>query len=223
MGSNWILILFLLLPVAYISGWLVATKKSAKSTKHKEGRFSPEYFKGLNYILDEKTDKAIEIFIKLSELDSETIETHLALGNLFRQRGEVDRAIRIHQNIMDKPTLTRRLHSQVLLELAIDYFKLGILDRSEKLFLELVSTKIFLVEALSYLLEIYQHENEWQKAIDIARNLEITTENSFGKSVAQFYCELAEIDSSANDIESAKKNLKSALMADQKCVRASII
>ena len=115
-------LLWLLLPLAAASGWLAA-RRSLRRTEVANGKYTPAYFKGLNYLLNEQPDKAIDVFIQMAEVDSETVETHLALGNLFRRRGEVERAIRIHQNLIARPTLNRDQRAQALLELGQDYMR----------------------------------------------------------------------------------------------------
>ena len=142
------IIILLLLPVAAYSGWWTAKRTLRRSENGFQRRLHPEYFKGLNYVLNEQPDKAIEVFIKMLEVDSETVETHLALGNLFRRRGEVDRAIRIHQNLIARPTLGQEERALALLELGMDYMRSGLLDRAEGLFLELVEDGYYTVQAL---------------------------------------------------------------------------
>ena len=130
-------LLWFLLPVAAASGWWIG-RRSSGSAGQLRVAYSPEYFKGLNFLLNEQQDEALEVFLRMAEVDSEVIETHLALGNLFRRRGEVDRAIRIHQNLMARPNLGRQERAHAIFELARDYMKAGLLDRSEKLFRELL-------------------------------------------------------------------------------------
>jgi lipopolysaccharide biosynthesis regulator YciM len=218
-----LILLFLLLPVAFASGWWLASRRFIRSRKNSGRKLHPDYFKGLNFVLNEEPDKAIEIFIKLLEVDSETVETHLALGNLFRRRGEVDRAIRIHQNLIARPALSREFRSQALLELGLDYLRLGILDRAEGLFTELIAMDTLTIQAFTHLLDIYQQEKDWEKAISTARRLETITGERHEKLIAHFYCELAELDLVAGDEKSAKNNLKRALNLDPRCVRASLI
>ena len=150
MEINWMTIIWLL-PAAAFSGWLYGRRYNPSSDSANQGRLHPEYFKGLNYVLNEQPDKAIEVFVKMLEVDSETVETHLALGNLFRRRGEVDRAIRIHQNLIARPNLNREQRALALLELGMDYMKSGLLDRAESLFNELVETGLFAVPAEAFL------------------------------------------------------------------------
>ncbi len=218
----WQVLLVLLLPVAAASGWWAA-KRSRERALEPRRWMHPDYFKGLNYVLNEQPDKAIEVFVKMLEVDSETVETHLALGNLFRRRGEVDRAIRIHQNLIARPTLNRNQKAQALLELGMDYMRLGILDRAEGLFAELVASDMLTEQAFTYLLDIYQQEQDWPKAIMTANRLEATTGQHLSPVIAQFYCELAGTSLVKNDEKSAKNNLKRALNLDPGCVRASLI
>jgi len=212
-----------LLPVAGFGGWLYGRYSSASSANSNQSRLHPEYFKGLNYVLNEQPDKAIEVFVKMLEVDSETIETHLALGNLFRRRGEVDRAIRIHQNLIARPNLSREQRALALLELGMDYMKSGLLDRAESLFSELVETGLYSVAAFTELLDIYQQEKDWENAIKIARRLELSSSHSLNKMIAQFYCEQACELLIHGQYRSARELLKKAINIDANCVRASLI
>jgi lipopolysaccharide biosynthesis regulator YciM len=120
----------LLLPAAAWSGWWVAKRSSSDKASHQATRLTHEYVVGLNYLLNEQADKAVDIFIKLLDVDSETVETHLALGSLFRRRGEVDRAIRIHQNLIARPQLTVHERKEALMALGQDYMSAGVFDRA---------------------------------------------------------------------------------------------
>jgi len=223
MTNEWIALLWLLLPLAALSGWWAARRSMKAAASEGQKRIHPEYFKGLNFVLNEQPDKAIEVFIRMLEVDSETVETHLALGNLFRRRGEVDRAIRIHQNLIARPTLDREQRAMALLELGMDYMRSGLLDRAEGLFKELVETGSHSIQAYSELLEIYQQEKEWDNAISIARKLELVSGKSLGPVIAQFYCEKAYNDLSQGDIKQARDCIRRALNIDGECVRASMI
>lgn len=223
MTFEWMALLWLLLPLAALSGWLAARRSMKATAPEGQQGMHPEYFKGLNFVLNEQPDKAIEVFIKMLEVDSETVETHLALGNLFRRRGEVDRAIRIHQNLIARPTLDREQRAMALLELGMDYMRSGLLDRAEGLFKELVETGSHSIQAFSELLEIYEQEKDWDNAIDTAHKLELTSGKSLNPVIAQFYCEQADNNYSQGDIKGAKDNIRRALNIDPECVRASMI
>ena len=214
--------LFLLLPIAAMSGWLSARKHYKKPSNPKQSYFDPEYFKGLNYLLNEEPDKAIDVFIRLLEVNSETVETHLALANLFRRRGETERAIRIHQNLIARPTLTLLQREQALIELGLDYMSAGVLDRAELLFLELLNSTAPPSDAYEHLLNIYQQERQWQKAINIAKKLHSQDPQKKKTEIAQFYCELAE-EALDNMSQKALVLLKKASKFDSNCVRASLL
>jgi len=215
-------LLWLLLPLAAASGWWIAR---LDSRRHSRNRFDlpSAYFKGLNFLLNEQPDKAIEIFIQVLEVNSETVETHLALGNLFRRRGEVERAIRIHQNLIARPTLDKEQRTYALLELGQDYFKAGLYDRAENLFLELAEVRAHSEQALRLLLHIYQQEKEWEKAIHTSRKLARATGKSMDDVIAHYYCELAEQAHAKHDLAVARDHLRQALAADPRAVRASIL
>ncbi|PCJ32312.1 MAG: lipopolysaccharide assembly protein LapB [Gammaproteobacteria bacterium] len=213
--------LFLLLPTAALSGWLSARSHYKKSKPSATTSFNPDYFKGLNFLLNEQPDKAIDVFIHLLEVNSETVETHLALANLFRRRGETDRAIRIHQNLIARPTLSTEQRDQALIELGLDYMHAGVLDRAENIFLELLneSSKPPL-KALEQLLNIYQQEKEWLKAITVAKQILPHNKATINPIIAQFYCELAEQEQAAKN---SLTLIKHAYSFDANCVRASLL
>lgn len=218
-------LLWLLLPVAAASGWWAGRRGARRggSARAKAPRPPSDYFRGLNYLLNEQPDKAIEVFLRLVEVDSETIETHLALGNLFRRRGEVDRAIRIHQNLIARPNLASELRSYALLELARDYMRAGVLDRAEGLFSELVRNRSHVAEASRQLLTIYEREREWKAAIESAERLQRVTGEYQSDLIAHYWCELADTERRRGDDKAALKLAQRALGADQGSVRASII
>jgi len=215
-------LLWLLLPIAAASGWLAAKRSARRSGQPGEDR-TPAYFKGLNYLLNEQPDKAIDVFIKMLEVDSETVETHLALGNLFRRRGEVDRAIRIHQNLIARPTLDRDQRAQALLELGQDYMCAGLFDRAESLFRELSEMKMYQEQALQNLRVIYQQEKDWDRCLDVARELEQLSGEALSIERSHYYCELAEEAIARKDIALAYANLKKAQSCDSNCVRATLL
>ncbi len=208
------------LPLFFGLGWLAARV----DIKHlvSESRALPRsYFRGLNFLLNEQPDKAIEAFIEVVRIDPETIELHFALGSLFRRRGETDRAIRMHKNLLDRNDLAEEQRLHALYELGQDYLKAGLLDRSEEVLMKLRESPLRR-EALGLLLEIYQQEKDWSKAIETARSMESDTGESRQKEIANFYCELAALDGTHSRTADAIINLESALLANRKCVRASI-
>lgn len=216
-------LLWLLLPLAAASGWWIARRTGGRNGAAGRLPVLPEYIRGLNYVLNEQPDKAIEVFIKMLEVDSETVETHLALGSLFRRRGEVDRAIRVHQNLIARTTLSREQRTMALLELGTDYMRSGLLDRAEGLFKELVDMGAHVDSSLRQLLEIYQQENDWQNAIATARRLENSSKEDMRYMIAQFYCELAAEHLAAKKDSDAADLAGRALQIDHRCVRASLL
>lgn len=215
-------LLWLLLPIAAFSGWVAAKRSNGRSETPQDER-APVYFRGLNFLLNEQPDKAIDVFVQMLEVDSETVETHLALGNLFRRRGEVDRAIRIHQNLIARPALTRDQRGQALLELGQDYMRAGLYDRAENLFNELGEMNIHQVPALENLHVIYQQEKDWEKCLTVAKKLEMLTKKSLAKERAHYFCELAEEAKSRRDMKQASIHLRKAHSSDADCVRASLM
>ncbi|MCB1827332.1 MAG: lipopolysaccharide assembly protein LapB [Coxiellaceae bacterium] len=209
-----------LLPVAATCGYWVGSRDRRKKESPK---WYSDYFKGLNYLLNEQPDKAVDVFIKLLEVDSDTVETHLALGSLFRRRGEVDRSTRIHQNLIARPQLDKIYKVRALAALAQDYLKAGVLDRAERLFLELAELGEIDEKNLKFLLHIYQQEKDWRKAIDVATRLEKITGHSMLPVVAQYHCELADIKKSEGNFELALEYCRTADAIDHDCVRASLL
>ncbi len=215
-------LLFLLLPVAAVSGWLAARKKYSKPKGSYVNNVAPEYYKGLRYLINEQPDKAIDVFLKLLEVDNETVEVHLALGNLFRRRGEVDRAIRIHQNLIARPTLSSEQRSQALLELGVDYLRLGLLDRAEVLFEDLLATS-YKARAARYLVQIYEDEKDWAKAIKCGKIWQKNSSRVLNKRIAHYFCKQAEAKLGEEDYPAARDLIKQALKEDSNCAHASMI
>ncbi len=215
----------LALPVFFGLGWLAARIDINQLLR--ESRALPRsYFTGLNFLLNEQPDKAIEAFLDAARIDPETIELHFALGNLFRRRGETDRAIRVHKHLIERgaPLIQlseeQRLHA--LSELGQDYLKAGLLDRAEEIFEKLRGT-VRDEEALRSLLEIFQQEKEWGKAIVIAEQMPGHAEHLWQKEIAEFHCELAASDLLNGRLEDARTRLDAALTANRKCVRATLM
>lgn len=216
-------LLLALVPAAAWAGWILAKSTTRRGERKRNLNFSNRYFQGLNYLLDEQPDKAIAVFIEMAEVTSDTVETHLALGSLFRRRGEVERAIRVHQNIISKPGLDERQKTRALLELGEDYMRAGLLDRAEKLFKELTERESHTPSALRHLLDIYQQEKDWQQALQHAQQLESVTDEKMGLVMAHFCCEMAEIDLVENKPAAARKHLRQARRYFPESIRARFI
>ncbi len=181
-----------------------------------------DYLKGLNFLLNEQTDQALEHFLKMVRVDDKTIETHFALGSLFRRRGEVDRAIRIHQNIIARPDLAAEQRDQALYSLAKDYQRAGLLDRAESVFLRLAEGSRYQVQALENLCRIYEQEKEWGKAIESGQRLEVLGGRSLALQIAHYYCELAEAAAAKGDYAAGRAYVKKAQTGRPRTLRGAL-
>ncbi|MUK61116.1 lipopolysaccharide assembly protein LapB [Aliivibrio fischeri] len=216
-------LLFLLLPIAAGYGWYMGNRSARQQRQKETNHLSRQYVAGLNLLLSDQSDKAVDHFIELLQVDSDTIDTHLALGNLFRRRGEVDRAIKIHQNLIARPNLTIDQRNIALQQLAKDYMVSGILDRAEKIFEQLLEEPDHREAALLQLVAIHQQTREWEQAIQFANSLVRMGRKKLKLDIAHYYCELAMQELADDNLNKAKQNLKKALSSDNQCVRASIM
>ena len=216
--ETWMLLIF---PLFFGMGWLAA-RLDIKELISESRALPQSYFQGLNFLLNEQQDKAIEAFIEVVKIDPQTVELHFALGSLFRRRGEVDRALRMHHNLVDRADLDENKRKQAIFELAQDYLKAGILDRAESLFRELEKTP-YSKPALEFLLELFQKEHDWPKAIETAHRLAAVSRQPYSKQAAFFYCEMASEDISKGDHEAACKHLQQALEVYPNAVRATMM
>ena len=182
-----------------------------------------EYLKGLNFLLNDQNDQALEHFIRLVRVDDQTIETHFALGSLFRRRGEVDRAIRVHQNIIARPDLPSKQRDQALFSLAKDYLHAGLLDRAENLFAQLAERSDFRIESLTQLCNIYEQEQEWQNAVIAARQLETARAPGAVERLTNYYCELASRALARGDLAAAKENVRLSQAGRSRITRGAIL
>src|ERR1700742_1733348 len=211
----------LAIPVAFALGWMAA-RYDLKTLLSESASLPRSYFRGLNFLLNEQPDQAIDAFIEVVKLDPETIELHFALGNLFRRRGETDRAIRVHQNLRSRTDLPGKERDHALFELGQDFLKAGLLDRAEETFRSL-ETGDPALGAQRSLLTIYEIEKDWNKSIDTARRLESMGAGSLDKEIAQFHCELSQEALQAKKPDEARRQLDLALRANPQSVRATIL
>jgi lipopolysaccharide assembly protein B len=211
----------LVIPVAFAFGWMAA-RYDLKALLSESANLPRSYFRGLNFLLNEQPDQAIDAFIEVVKLDPETIELHFALGNLFRRRGETDRAIRVHQNLLSRADLPVSERDHALYELGQDFLKAGLLDRAEETFRQL-QTGDYALGAQRALLTIYEIEKDWLKCIDTAKHLETMGAASLDKEIAQFHCELAQEALQQKKPDEARRQLGLALKANPQNVRATIL
>lgn len=215
-------LLFFLLPVAALSGWWIGRRQLAR--RHRQpSSLSSQYFRGLNYLLNEESDNAIEAFTKLAEINRDTVDTHLALGTLFRRRGEMDKAIRYHKHIISRPNLSDEQREKALFELALDYMRAGLLDRAERLFLDLTESERVGMKARRQLLEIYQQTKDWASAAEQAQPLHRDGGAETARLIAHLYCELAERALEAGDADSVSGKLRQARHYEPENARARLI
>ncbi len=225
---EWLPWFFLAALACFGMGWLVA-RVDIKQLLSESRALPQSYFKGLNFLMTEQPDKAIEAFIEVTKQQPEAIELQFALGNLFRKRGEVDRAIRIHQSLSERADLPAEHRTAALLDLALDYQKAGLLEHAERILGDLsakaVGSKKQQLETLKLLLEIHVQERDWQKAIDVARRMQAGdgTASAYVREIANYYCESATQSRQQGLHAAANDHLTAALAANEKCVRANLM
>ncbi|MHB6694032.1 lipopolysaccharide assembly protein LapB [Klebsiella pneumoniae] len=216
-------LLFLLLPVAAAYGWYMGRRSAQQSKQDDASRLSRDYVAGVNFLLSNQQDKAVDLFLDMLKEDTGTVEAHLTLGNLFRSRGEVDRAIRIHQSLMESASLTYDQRLLAVQQLGRDYMAAGLYDRAEDMFKQLVDETDFRLGALQQLLQIYQATSDWQSAIEVAERLVKLGKEKHRGEIANFWCELALQQMAANDLDKAMALLRKGAAADRNSARVSIM
>jgi lipopolysaccharide biosynthesis regulator YciM len=210
-----------IIAVVFAMGWIAARIDIRYLLR--ESRALPlSYFRGLNFLLNEQPDKAIESFIEVVKVDPQTIDLHFALGSLFRRQGEIDRAIRMHQNLLDRPDLPADKRTTATFELAQDFHRAGLLDRAEELFNRLNGTP-YEHPSLSHLISIYETEKDWPKAVAATRRMEALSKQPYFKEIAQYHCELAQAALLRNDTVAAQKEIDTALSEHRACARANVL
>jgi lipopolysaccharide biosynthesis regulator YciM len=212
--------------VAAAAGWLVAQfrlrdrsprppperveRSGLPRSQEPPRRLNEDYLKGLGFLLNEEPDKALEVFLQMVDVDNETVETHFALGSIYRRRGEVERAIRIHENIMARPSLSDEHRLEAMFALAEDYFFAGLFDRAERSFRQLAESDARRVPALRYLLRIYERQRDWEQAIAVHNDLTALASPEQPTAIAHYHCELAEQARERDDLEAAREHLDRA-------------
>ncbi|MBA3563624.1 MAG: lipopolysaccharide assembly protein LapB [Gammaproteobacteria bacterium] len=210
--------------LAAASGWAFARYTERDEEPGESRRLSADYFAGLNHLLKEQPDEALEAFMRMVDVDSESVETHFALGSLFRRRGEVDRAIRLHQNLIARPDLSREHRDQALFALGEDYQRAGLFDRAESLFQQVAETHTHGAAALENLVRIFELQKDWEQAIDARRKLErLRPRQDESRMIAHYHCELAEKAIAAGDLSGARKHLKKAQSGRERTTRGALM
>ncbi len=218
-------LLALLFVAAAALGWYFARLNGPGSDRDTRGEeFSSDYFQGLNFLLNEQPDKALGVFSRMADVDSDTVETHFALGSLFRRRGEVHRAIAIHQNIVDRVELPRIDRERAMKALADDFLKAGLFDRAEAIFKDLIERPAYKMEALEGLVGIYEQQRDWEKAIETRDQLAVVAPTGTSAAiVAHYYCELAEEAGARGLDDHQREFLRRARSADRDCIRGALL
>lgn len=221
---------YVLLLIAISAGWLLGRLGSSRSTRVKASKSDlfQDYFVGLNYLLNDEPDEAIDTFIKALEINSETIETHLALGALLRRRGKVDKAINVHQALLARPNLERGFSNSVRLQLALNYIAAGLLDRAERLLQEVLDDGAEAKwDALRQLITIYQTEKEWESAIAcssaLLKSARYRKDPALLGGAAHYCCEIAEQYLHNNQYAQARAEIKRAFTFERKSIRAMLL
>jgi len=221
--DNWLL--YVVIVAAIGIGWWLGRRDRSKASEV----VGPNYYEGLNYLLNEEPDRAVSTFIENLEVNSETLETHLALGGLLRRRGELEKAVVVHENILAHAKLSRSDLQGVELELARDYLLAGLLDRAEELCVRLSqdpASKSDEVrrESLKITLEIYEREKEWLQAIEVAKLLAVGGESDrYEKAISHYYCELAEQHLNRGELAAARESIREAIGHDVNNPRTSLV
>jgi lipopolysaccharide assembly protein B len=209
------------LPIAFALGW-IGSRLDLRQWR-RESRDSPRaYYKGLNLLLNEQQDKAIDAFIEAVQNDPETAELHFALGNLFRRRGEFERSVRVHQHLLQRADLPSADRDRAQHALAQDFAKAGLFDRAEAAYRALEGTA-FETESRLALLGLYERTRDWARAIEIAAKLEPSGRGSFASRVSHFWCELALEADAAKQPDEAQRCLDQAMAASQASPRPWVI
>lgn len=214
-------LLFLLLPIAVGYGWVMGRNSLRQAQRKQSSILSKHYYRGLNFLLSEQPDKAVDTLIKMIDLNNDTVETHIAMGNFFRHRGEIDRAIRVHQNLVSRDEIQPVQRENALKELGKDYTQAGFLERAENAYLQLLNSEKHYLNAQESLFKIYQTTKEWNRAIDLAERMVACHGDSddIHRRLAHFYCEQAQKSLDENEQETAATYLQQAVQSDDKAVR----
>ncbi|MFV9996899.1 MAG: lipopolysaccharide assembly protein LapB [Arsenophonus endosymbiont of Dermacentor nuttalli] len=216
-------LLFLLLPIAAAYGWYMGHRSAQQDKQQNADRLSREYVAGVSFLLSNQKDRSVDLFLDMLKEDSSVFEAHLTLGNLFRSRGEIERAIRIHQSLFESNSLSFEQKLLATQQLGRDYLAAGVYDRARNIFLQLIDEQDFRFSALQSLLTIYQATSDWHKAIEVAEKLVKMGNPQLKEEIAHFYCELALLELSGDNLDGAFPLLNKAAQSDKNCARVSIM
>jgi lipopolysaccharide biosynthesis regulator YciM len=216
--------IWILLGVLFLGGAIgFYTSRKPRPSAIGEERLRGNYLAGVNFLVNEQPDRALEAFLRAAELDDDTVETHFALGSLYRRRGEVDRAIKIHQNIATRESLEPAQREQAGFALAQDYLKAGLLDRAEKILEPLAAAGAHRMAAMRKLMRIYEQEHEWGRAIAVFRELQKAGRAPQESAIAHYYSELAEAARARGAPDEAREHLRAARKEVRRFPRGALV
>ncbi|ASK34466.1 lipopolysaccharide assembly protein LapB [Alcanivorax sp. N3-2A] len=216
----WLIPLFFF---AIATGFFLGRREGKRRQRRRMASLSQEYVAGLNFLLNEEPDKAVETLLNSLEVNAQTLETHLSLARLFRKRGEFDRATLIHSHLLEQGELERPVQERIQLELADDYLAGGLFDRAEEVLLEMLDQDCEQREqVLRKLMNLYEQERDWPSAISMGEQL-VKGDAKIGPLLAHYCCEEADTQASRNELSPARRMLRRALGFDKDCVRASVL
>ena len=214
-------LLFLLLPVAMGYGWFMGRNSVKQSQHNAKQDLSIKYSTGLNYLLSNQQDKAIEFLLETLTLEDDTVEAHFAMANLFRKRGELDRALKVHEHLVRQKHLPTKAKEQAAFELGRDFLSAGLYDRAESMFHGLLKSKVFGLKSLAYLLQIYQSTNDWQQGLQLKKVIVKSKDKKLLHILANFHCELASVALEKDEFIEVVELLEEALKFDPNSCRAN--
>jgi|TARA_B110000908_G_scaffold171736_1_gene235631 lipopolysaccharide biosynthesis regulator YciM len=214
-------LLFLLLPVAMAYSWFMGRNSIKQKDQTAKQDLSIKYSTGLNYLLSNQQDKAIDYLLEALKVEDDTVEAHFAMANLFRRRGELDRALKVHEHLVRQGHLPSKDKQQAIFELGKDFLSAGLYDRAEKMFTKLLKSKNYGLKSINNLLKIYQSTKDWQLGIDLKKTVIKAKDVKSLHTLANFYCELATIALEKDEFIAVIEILQQALELDPNSCRAN--
>ena len=214
-------LLFLLLPVAMGYGWFMGRNSIKQKDQTATQDLSIKYSTGINYLLSNQQDKAIDYLLEALNVEDDTVEAHFAMANLFRKRGELDRALKVHEHLVRHGNLPSKAQQQAIFELAKDFLSAGLYDRAEHMFQKLLKSKPYKKKSLVYLMQIYQSTKDWQQGISLRKSIIKSKDKQLLHNLANFYCELSLEAQKNEEFIAVIELLEHALGCDSKSCRAN--
>ncbi len=216
-------LLFLLLPVAMAYGWFMGRNSIKQNAQTAKQDLSIKYSTGLNYLLSNQQDKAIDYLLEALKVENDSVEAHFAMANLFRRRGELDRALKVHEHLVRHGNLPTKDKQQAVFELGKDFLSAGLYDRADKMFNQLLKSKLYGLKSLQYLFQIYQSTKDWHQGISQKKLVVKSKDKKLLHTLANFYCELATLAQKNDDFIDVIELLEQALVYDANSCRANCL